>query len=178
MRWSSNSSLIAAVRPAELFLSTPGSRSSGSGPSALNGGHWSGSSVRTRSRDPNRRASLKRDPPPLVGFEQQMVVLGDSAGIDAPVPGHAEMEDERVAAVGVDQTVFRAAPKPVTARPVSRWPRSTGRARGPAAVPRRGEAAPFEHTRKAADGGLDFGKLRHRGAIWRTALKPARAAAR
>jgi hypothetical protein len=38
-----------------------------------------------------------------------MVVLQDFAGVDAPMAGHAEMENQGIAAIGVDQAVFRTA---------------------------------------------------------------------
>ena len=44
------------------------------------------------------------------------------------------MEDQRIAAIGVDQPIFRAAAKPGHVAPVSRWRRSAGTAgAGPAA---------------------------------------------
>ena len=40
------------------------------------------------------------------------------------------------------------------------------------------DALAEQHAFQAANGSLDFGKLGHRGAIWRRASKPARAARR
>ena len=88
------------------------------------------------------------------------------------------MEDQRVAAVGVDQPVFGAAAKPGHARagqPLA----EVHRERAPQVRPPRLDARDppaLEDARKAADGGLDFGKLGHRCAIWRSGAKPARGA--
>ncbi len=76
--------------------------------------------------------------------------------------------------------IWRGGRSPVTRAPVSRWPRSTGSARR-----RSGRRAstlairrPSSTRVKAADGGLDFGKLGHGAAIWRSAPPtPARGAA-
>ena len=58
IRWSSRSSLIAALRPASRRWRSRTSSPSGSGPSAAIGGQSSRPSVRSRSSDPNRRGSL------------------------------------------------------------------------------------------------------------------------
>lgn len=60
---------------------------------------------------------VERKPVPIVGFEDQMVVLLDHCWIDPPPSRHAEVKDERVAAVGVDQPIFGAASQPRDAGP-------------------------------------------------------------
>src|SRR3546814_15541029 len=46
---------------------------------------------------------VKGEPPSLLGLEHEMVVRSDLPGIDPPLAGHAEVEDERVAPIGIDQ---------------------------------------------------------------------------
>jgi hypothetical protein len=74
------------------------------------------------------------------------------------------VEDQRVAAVGVDQAVFGAAPKPDHRAPVSRCrdrPASARRRSGARASTL--ASAGLEDLGQAANGGLDFGKLGHAG---------------
>ena len=52
---------------------------------------------------------VEREPPPRIGLDHHMVVRADRRRVDPPVARHAEMEDQRVAAVGLDQPVFGAA---------------------------------------------------------------------
>src|SRR3546814_947913 len=49
---------------------------------------------------------VKGEPPSLLGLEREMVVRSDLPGIDPPLAGHAEVEDERVAPIGIDQPIF------------------------------------------------------------------------
>ena len=86
------------------------------------------SSVGTRSTDPNRRGSFSasRRPSSVSRTDDHAC---RARRIDPPAPRHAEVEDHRVAAVGVDQAIFGAPAKPGHPRPVSRWPRSGGNAR-------------------------------------------------
>ena len=121
---------------------------------------------------------VERDPPPLVRLDDEMVVLLDLGRIDAPAPGHSEVEDEGVTAVRVDQPVFGPAPKAGHARPRKALT-EIDRHRSAQIRPTRLDACnpmSLEHAFQAANGGLDFGKLWHRAAIWRTAAKPARGA--
>ena len=48
----------------------------------------------------------------FIGFNQQMVVLANIGRIDSPGARHSQMEDHRVAAIRMDQSVFRPAPQP------------------------------------------------------------------
>ena len=82
------------------------------GPSAANGGQSSSSSVAHQVERAEAARVVEREPPALVGLDQQMIVLADLGRVDPPAARHAEMEDQRVAAVGVDQPIFRAAAKP------------------------------------------------------------------
>ena len=58
----------------------------------------------------------KRQHAPAIGFENEMVVYPDLTRIHAPATRHAEVKDHAIAAVGLDDAVFRA-------------PRQTGYAR-------------------------------------------------
>ena len=85
-------------------------------------------------------------------------------GIDPPAPRHAEMEDQRVAAIGVDQPIFGAPPQPGHARagqPLAQVRRERRGADRRGAARRASAARPSSTLRQAAHGGLDFGKLGH-----------------
>jgi hypothetical protein len=92
-----------------------------------------------------------------------MVVLAKLAWIDPPVTGHAEMENEGVAPVGIDKSIFGAAPERDHARsgkPLAKVMRQ----RTPQIRPTRldhVDATAHEDSREAADGSLDFGKFGH-----------------
>ena len=86
---------------------------------------------------------VERHPPPLVGLDDEMVVLADLGRIDAPVARHAEMEDQRVAAIGIDQPVFGPAPK--AGDPRAGQPLAEIRREAPAA----GRAAALRRARSA-----------------------------
>ena len=123
---------------------------------------------------------IERDPPAFVGLDDEMVVLLDLGRVDPPSSRHAEVEDKGVAAVGSDQAIFRAASElrdPSAGQPLAEVHGERAPEIGP---PRLDPCDPptFQDPLQAAHGGLDFGKLGHRGAIWRTARKPARAARR
>ena len=114
IRWSSSITLIDAIRPASASSRYAAVKSgpSGSGPIAANGGQAASASVATRSTEPKRRGSLSASRRPLIGLEDQMIVRQQLGRIDAPAARHAEMEDHRVAAIGLDQPVFGAPAKP------------------------------------------------------------------
>ena len=83
--------------------------------------------------------------------------------IDAPAPRHAQMKDHRIAAIGVNQPVFRAAAKPrhhCSGQPLPEvlW---KGAPEVGAARFDPNDAPTFQHMLKAANGGLDFGKFGH-----------------
>jgi len=88
------------------------------------------------------------------------------------------VEDERVAPVCVDEAVFRAPAETRDARTGKPLAEVFGK-RSPKIRPARFDpcnSAAVENARKAADGGLDFGKLGHGPAIWRRAFNAARGA--
>ena len=72
---------------------------------------------RTRSSEPKRRGSLSASRCPSSVSITRWSCLPISAGIDPPAPRHAEVEDQRVAAVGVDQPIFGAPAEPGDPRP-------------------------------------------------------------
>ena len=89
--------------------------------------------------------------------------LADLAGVDPPVARHAEVKDERLAAVGVDQTVFRAAAKaghPRADQSLAKVLRKRPAEIGPPCLDAL-DAAALEDALETADGRLDFGKLGH-----------------
>src|SRR5256885_6373807 len=51
---------------------------------------------------PEAPGVVESEAPPLLRLDQEMVVLSDLGPVDAPVSGHAEMENQGVAAVGGD----------------------------------------------------------------------------
>jgi hypothetical protein len=53
---------------------------------------------------------VQRQPPPSSVSISRWSCGADLVRIDPPAAGHAEVEDQRVAAVGVDQAVFGARP--------------------------------------------------------------------
>ena len=92
-----------------------------------------------------------------------MVVLPDLARIDPPVARHAEVEDQGVAAIGVDQPVFGAAPKSAHPRAGQSLAEIEWQGAPQVEPPRLdvGDALAVKNAREAADGRLDFGKLGH-----------------
>jgi demethylmenaquinone methyltransferase/2-methoxy-6-polyprenyl-1,4-benzoquinol methylase len=109
-----------------------------------------------------------------------MVVLGDLARIHPPVTRHAEVKDERVASIGFDEPIFRTPPKSRHTRagqPLAKINRKSSPKIGPPGF-NTGNAVALEHARQSANGGFDFRKFGHSGAIWRTAAKPARGTGR
>src|SRR4029079_10502846 len=101
---------------------------------------------------------------PIIRFEQEMVVLLNLRMIDPPAPGHAQVEDHRVVPTGMDQSVFRAPPEtgdPRTGEPLAKVLRERPSQVCPASFKPRDPPA-LEDMSQSANGGLDFGKLRHR----------------
>lgn len=106
---------------------------------------------------------IESEPAPLVGYHDEMVVLPKLGRVDTPVARHAEMKDERVAPVSVDEAIFGSAPK-------TRHPRARQslakiiRQCSPEVRPTgfdRVDPAPSKDSRKASDSGLNFGKFGH-----------------
>ena len=94
-----------------------------------------------------------------------MVVLLSLGRINAPPARHAEMKDERVAAIRIDQPVFRASTKPGDLR--AGQPLSQIHRERPAQVRasrfNARDSPALEDALEATNGGLDFRKLRHAG---------------
>ena len=93
-------------------------------------------------------------------------MLVEFGGIDPPVPRHAEVKDQCVAAIGRNEAIFGSAPKvgdPRAGQPLTNVLRHRAAQVGP---PRLDpiEAAALQHGFEAADGSFDFWKLRHGGA--------------
>ena len=107
---------------------------------------------------------VERQPFPLVGLEQQMVVLLELRMIDPPAPRHAEVEDHRVVAIRVDETVFRPPAEARDLRPGQPLAKVLRKRPPQIRAPRFDTCDPpaLQHPLKAADGGFDFGQLRHR----------------
>jgi len=108
---------------------------------------------------------VERHPVTVVGLDQDMVMLLDLGRIDPPSAGHTEVEDQCVAAIGVDQSVLRSPPQPRNPRTDQPLTKTVGH-RPPKIRPPKLEPldpAPFQHSGQATDGCLDFGKLRHAG---------------
>jgi hypothetical protein len=94
-----------------------------------------------------------------------MIVLADLARIDAPMARHPEVEHEGVAAVGFDEPVLGASAKAGHAcagQPLAEIDRKRAAQVRPANLDA-ADAAALQHTSEAADGGFDFGQLRHGG---------------
>ena len=83
--------------------------------------------------------------------------------VDPPAPRHAEVEDEAVAAIGIDQPIFGPARKTGHRRPGQPLPQ-IDRHR-PAQVGAVGDDAgqplAVQHGGEAPDGGFDFGQFGH-----------------
>ena len=92
-----------------------------------------------------------------------MIVLLKPSVIDPPAPRHAKVEDHRVAAIGIDQPVLRAAPEfrhLGTSKPLAEIV-GEGVAQIGTARLHPGDPPPRENALQSANGRLDFGKLGH-----------------
>jgi demethylmenaquinone methyltransferase/2-methoxy-6-polyprenyl-1,4-benzoquinol methylase len=100
--------------------------------------------------------------------------------IDPPAPRHSEVKHHRVVSIGVDQPIFRPPAEPRHQSSSEALAKINGKRSPKVGAPGfdTANAASLQHLGQAADGRFDFGKLRHRAAIWRTRLKLARAASR
>jgi hypothetical protein len=92
-----------------------------------------------------------------------MVVREQFVRIDSPAPRHAEMEDHRVTAIGLNQPIFGASAEPGDGRsghPLGK----IGRERPPEVAAMRDDARQplaLEDGLEAANGRFDFRKFRH-----------------
>lgn len=107
---------------------------------------------------------VERQPPPLVRFDQQMVVGIQLLRVDSPLSRHAKMENQSVAAIGVDQPELSTAAEPGHLRPgqtLAKVVREGAAEVGSARFDPH-DAAAEQHPFKASDRGFDFGELWHR----------------
>ena len=95
---------------------------------------------------------------PRLGADQQVIVREQFARIDSPAPRHAEMEDERIAAIGIDQPVFgpTAQVRHGRARHALAQVDRDRFAQVGAARLDRGQALALQHGLQPAHGGFDF----------------------
>ena len=107
---------------------------------------------------------VERKAMPLVGLHQEVIVLLQFGRVDPPTARHAEMEDQRVAAIRGDRPVLRAAAEAGDASPRQPLSKIFGKrsAKVRAARLDARQLPPVEHSGKAADRRFDFGKLRHK----------------
>lgn len=106
---------------------------------------------------------VQRQPAAIVCLEQQMVVRVDFAGIDSPLAGHPEVEDERVAAIGVDEPELASAPKPAdrcACQPLAEVRRKSPAKVGPPQL-HADDPPPEQHLLQSSDRCFDFGEFRH-----------------
>src|SRR6185503_5183108 len=92
-----------------------------------------------------------------------MVVLERFRRIDPPVTGHAEVEDQAVAAIRVDDAVFGATMQADDASAGQPLAEVDGKRTPEVGTPclDASDPTPIQHSRKAAYGRLDFGELGH-----------------
>jgi hypothetical protein len=108
---------------------------------------------------------VEREPPPLVRLEQQVIVLLHCFGIHSPLPRHAQVEHQSVAATRVDQSELAAPSEAADGCPGQPLTKVFGKcpAQIGAASLDSVDSATKQHLLKAADGCFDFGKLGHIG---------------
>ena len=125
---------------------------------------------------PEPTGVVERKPVPIIGLDDEMVVLERFGRIDPPVAGHPEVEHEAVAAIGIDHTIFGTAMEADDASARQPLTEVVGKRTPQVRPPRLDSRNPpaLQHMGKAADGRLDFGKLGHGAAIWRRAFNAAR----
>ena len=92
-------------------------------------------------------------------------MLADFARVDPPMARHAEVKNQRIAAIGIDQPVFgppAQADNPRTGQPLAEVDRQGVTKVGP---PRLDpfDATAVEDMGEATDSCFDFGKFRHQG---------------
>lgn len=103
------------------------------------------------------------DSMPLVGDDDQMIVLADLTRVDSPVARHSQMKDESVTSVRIDEAIFGASPKLRYERACQALPeivRQGAPKVGPPCLDPF-DATVLEDSGKPADGRFDFGKLGH-----------------
>jgi hypothetical protein len=92
-----------------------------------------------------------------------MIVRADFRRVDPPPARHAKVKDQRVAAIGFDESIFGPASKAGDGRarqPLTQIHRDREAQVGAARFDAR-EDRPFQHAAQASDSGFDFGQFRH-----------------
>ena len=152
----------AAVEP--LLQVAIGSSSNGSGPSALNAGHSSSSSVRDQIDRSEAPRIVEREARPVVGLEQRngrafRARTDRSANCPTFRDGRPSCRRDRCGSARISRG--GRARSPVLPSGAGRGPAGTPAA-SPAPCFDPGDPPALEHARQAADRRLDFGKLGHR----------------
>ena len=114
---------------------------------------------------PKTPGIVEGEPPSFICFDDEMVMLLNFAGIDPPATRHAEMEDQRVTPIRIDHAVLGSAPQsdnPPAGQPLAQIDWKGAPKIGPSRF-YAGDSMAIEHALQAANGGLDFRKLRHCG---------------
>ncbi len=99
----------------------------------------------------------------VVGLDEQMIVLMKLLGIDSPLAGHAEVKDQSIPAVGIDEAEFAAPPKRgdgCARKPLAQIG-GKGAAKVRPALLHTGNSSVEQDFLEAADGGFDFWELWH-----------------
>ena len=108
---------------------------------------------------------VKRDAAALFSLNQEMVVFLDLSRVDPPPAGHAEVEDQGVSPIGIDEPVLcPSAQRPDTrsGQALAEIDRHRTTQIGAPGLDR-GDAPAEQHALQAANGGLDFREFRHAG---------------
>jgi hypothetical protein len=113
---------------------------------------------------PETTVVIERQHPARSGFDDKMIMFANLIRINPPAARHAEVEDQRIAAISFNQPVFRPARKPRhprTGQPLAQINRDRPPQVSTARLHPR-EYLPLKHSRNPAHGGFNFGKLWHR----------------
>ena len=165
MRWSSSSSLIGAAAAGEPPPKLGRVEVERFGPERREGRPFGELVGAHQVERPETPGIIQREPPPLIGVDDEMVVLANLRRIDAPMAGHPEVEHQRVAAVGVDQSIFGASSEardPRPGQPLAEIDRQCSPKVGSPRLDPLDAPALRAHV-QPAHGGFDFGEFRHRG---------------
>jgi hypothetical protein len=104
-------------------------------------------------------------PPTVVSIQKDVIVRVELGGIDTPLPRHAKVKDQGIAAIGLDQSELPATAKPDDLCASQSLAEVVGKG-APQILPAKLDpldAAAKQDLFQAANGGLDFGELGHPG---------------
>lgn len=106
---------------------------------------------------------IESEPSSLLRLDQQVIVRVRQAWIDSPFSGHPEVEDQRVSAIGVDQSEFPAAPERCDPGPGQPLAESGGKGAAEIAPPQLNTCNTLseQHLFEPTDRCFDFGKFWH-----------------